>query len=128
MMFYANLDGSFIDHLRDIFPKILYPFQNLCNDQSLLLFKGQAFFKQYIPSKIWCKTLSFVWLWNRVCPKCYYLYGSFNRNKEKWQSKQGYWNTWEYYHYFVWVIFRQSRFDICGQISYPGTIHWFGWK
>ncbi|KAJ8929857.1 hypothetical protein NQ314_017462 [Rhamnusium bicolor] len=28
-----------------------YPFQNLCIDESLVLFKSRIFFKQYIPSK-----------------------------------------------------------------------------
>ncbi|XP_050316027.1 piggyBac transposable element-derived protein 4-like [Anthonomus grandis grandis] len=41
-----------IDHLRDVFTKkTLYPFQDLCIDESLLLFKGRVIFKQYIPSK-----------------------------------------------------------------------------
>jgi len=28
-----------------------YPYEKLCIDESLLLFKGRCYFKQYIPSK-----------------------------------------------------------------------------
>ncbi|XP_071051388.1 piggyBac transposable element-derived protein 4-like [Onthophagus taurus] len=37
--------------LKEIFPKNFTPYQNLCIDKSLLLFKGRLLFKQYIPSK-----------------------------------------------------------------------------
>lgn len=40
-----------VDHLRNAFKQYLNPFQNVCIDESLLLFKGRIFFKQYIPSK-----------------------------------------------------------------------------
>nr|XP_022902691.1 piggyBac transposable element-derived protein 4-like [Onthophagus taurus] len=39
------------DHLRTTFKNSFYPFQNLCIDESLMLYKGRVFFKQYIPSK-----------------------------------------------------------------------------
>ncbi|XP_071052962.1 piggyBac transposable element-derived protein 4-like [Onthophagus taurus] len=37
--------------LKEILPKNFTPYQNLCIDESLLLFKGRLLFKQYIPSK-----------------------------------------------------------------------------
>ena len=40
-----------INHLRDVFGEILVPYQNLCIDESLVLWKGRLSFKQYIPSK-----------------------------------------------------------------------------
>lgn len=40
-----------IDHLKPTFRNVLYPFQNVCIDESLMLFKGRLAFKQYIPSK-----------------------------------------------------------------------------
>ncbi|KAG8238671.1 hypothetical protein J437_LFUL018385 [Ladona fulva] len=40
-----------VDYLRATFRHTLVPFQNLCIDESLMLFKGRLFFKQYIPSK-----------------------------------------------------------------------------
>jgi hypothetical protein len=40
-----------VDHLRNTFKSIFTPFQNLCIDESLVLFKGRLLFKQYIPSK-----------------------------------------------------------------------------
>lgn len=40
-----------VDHLRKVFPDAFYPFKNLCIDESLVLYKGRVFFKQYIPSK-----------------------------------------------------------------------------
>ncbi|KAG8238845.1 hypothetical protein J437_LFUL018294, partial [Ladona fulva] len=40
-----------VDPLRRAFKNTLVPFQNLCIDESLMLFKGRLFFKQYIPSK-----------------------------------------------------------------------------
>lgn len=40
-----------VDHLKKQMKETFYPFQNLCIDESLVLFKGRIFFKQYIPSK-----------------------------------------------------------------------------
>ncbi|XP_050509345.1 piggyBac transposable element-derived protein 4-like [Diabrotica virgifera virgifera] len=40
-----------IDHVRDAFRNAVKPHKELCIDESLLLFKGRLFFKQYIPSK-----------------------------------------------------------------------------
>lgn len=40
-----------VDHLRSAFKQNLHPFQNLCIDESLMLFKGRIGYKQYIPSK-----------------------------------------------------------------------------
>lgn len=40
-----------IDHLRAKFKQDFCPFENLCIDESLLLFRGRVFFRQYIPSK-----------------------------------------------------------------------------
>ena len=40
-----------INHLRNVFGEILVPYQNLCIDESLVLWKGRLSFKQYIPSK-----------------------------------------------------------------------------
>jgi hypothetical protein len=40
-----------IDHLRAKFGEVFYPFQNICIDKSLTLFKGRLAFIQYIPSK-----------------------------------------------------------------------------
>ncbi|XP_017875115.1 piggyBac transposable element-derived protein 4-like [Ceratina calcarata] len=40
-----------IDMLRKNFSKSFYPYQKLCIDESLLLYKGRLSFKQYIPSK-----------------------------------------------------------------------------
>ncbi|KAK2575766.1 hypothetical protein KPH14_003655 [Odynerus spinipes] len=42
---------SIIDRLRNPFSRAFYPNKHLCIDESLLLFKGRCFFKQYIPSK-----------------------------------------------------------------------------
>ncbi|XP_046588357.1 piggyBac transposable element-derived protein 4-like [Neodiprion virginianus] len=42
---------SIIDKLRNSFSRAFYPYKYLCIDESLLLFKGRCFFKQYIPSK-----------------------------------------------------------------------------
>jgi len=39
------------DKLRESFRNALHPFQDLCIDESLLLYKGRLSFKQYIPSK-----------------------------------------------------------------------------
>ncbi|KAG5867349.1 hypothetical protein JTB14_038395 [Gonioctena quinquepunctata] len=40
-----------LDHLRQCFTNSFEPFQNVCIDESLMLFKGRISFKQYIPSK-----------------------------------------------------------------------------
>jgi hypothetical protein len=40
-----------VDHLRERFSQILVPYQNLCIDESLILWKSRLSFKQYIPSK-----------------------------------------------------------------------------
>ncbi|KAJ8928125.1 hypothetical protein NQ314_019351 [Rhamnusium bicolor] len=40
-----------INHLRTCFKNSLEPFQNICIDESLMLFKGRLAFKQFIPSK-----------------------------------------------------------------------------
>lgn len=40
-----------IDHCKYYFKHYLVPFQNICIDESLVLFKGRLFFKQYISSK-----------------------------------------------------------------------------
>ncbi|KAJ8927974.1 hypothetical protein NQ314_019500 [Rhamnusium bicolor] len=40
-----------IDHLRTCFKNSLEPFQNICIDESLMLFKGRLAFKQFIQSK-----------------------------------------------------------------------------
>lgn len=42
---------SVLSTLRKNFQEALSPFQDLCTDESLLLFKGRLTFKQYIPSK-----------------------------------------------------------------------------
>ena len=40
-----------VDHLKNKFKEAFCPFKNLCIDESLLLFRGRVFFRQYIPSK-----------------------------------------------------------------------------
>ncbi|XP_056645803.1 piggyBac transposable element-derived protein 4-like [Diorhabda sublineata] len=40
-----------VDHLKHTFRETFIPYQNICIDESLMLFKGRLFFKQYIPSK-----------------------------------------------------------------------------
>lgn len=40
-----------VDYLKTAFRKSLHPGQNLCIDESLMLFKGRISYKQYIPSK-----------------------------------------------------------------------------
>ncbi|CAK9829700.1 PiggyBac transposable element-derived protein 4 [Anthophora retusa] len=40
-----------VDMLRKNFNQSFYPYQELCIDESLLLYKGRLSFKQYIPSK-----------------------------------------------------------------------------
>ncbi|EFN67636.1 PiggyBac transposable element-derived protein 4, partial [Camponotus floridanus] len=40
-----------VDMLRKAFSQSFYPYQQLCIDESLLLYKGRLSFKQYIPSK-----------------------------------------------------------------------------
>lgn len=42
---------SIIDRLRNSFSWSFYPYQHLCIDENLLLFKGQCFSKHFIPSK-----------------------------------------------------------------------------
>ena len=43
--------SSISSRLQKSFKNSFYPFQNLCTDESLLLFKGRLSFKQYIPAK-----------------------------------------------------------------------------
>lgn len=40
-----------VEHLKKTFRETFIPYQNICIDESLMLFKGRLFFKQYIPSK-----------------------------------------------------------------------------
>lgn len=40
-----------VEQLRTSFKNAFYPYEKLCIDESLLLFKGRCYFKQYIPSK-----------------------------------------------------------------------------
>ena len=40
-----------LEKLKTSFKAAFYPFEKLCIDESLLLFKGRCYFKQYIPSK-----------------------------------------------------------------------------
>ncbi|CAK9816580.1 PiggyBac transposable element-derived protein 4 [Anthophora quadrimaculata] len=40
-----------IDLLKNSFAQSFYPYQDLCIDESLMLFKGRCYFKQFIPSK-----------------------------------------------------------------------------
>lgn len=40
-----------LTHIQKTYQDTLYPFENLCIDESLMLFKGRLSFKQYIPSK-----------------------------------------------------------------------------
>ena len=40
-----------VRHMQERFRQLFKPFQNLCVDESLLLWKGRLSFKQYIPSK-----------------------------------------------------------------------------
>lgn len=42
---------SIIDRLQNSFSRSFYPYQHLCIDENLLLFKGQCFSKHFIPSK-----------------------------------------------------------------------------
>lgn len=42
---------AIVDHLRNKFKEGFVPNKNLCIDESLMLFRGRIFFKQYIPSK-----------------------------------------------------------------------------
>ena len=39
------------DHLRNVFPNVHYPSKNLVIDESLVLWRGNISFRQYIPSK-----------------------------------------------------------------------------
>ena len=51
---------SVVQHLKEKFKRIMIPYRNLCVDESLILWKGRLYFKQYIPSKIFvlcnCRT------------------------------------------------------------------------
>ena len=40
-----------LTHLQTVYENEFYPFENVCIDESLMLFKGRLSFKQYIPSK-----------------------------------------------------------------------------
>lgn len=40
-----------IDYLKPTFRNVLYPFKNVCINESLMFFKGRLAYKQYIPSK-----------------------------------------------------------------------------
>jgi hypothetical protein len=40
-----------VDRLRNVFSEVFIPFQNICIDESLMLFRGRLLFLQYIPSK-----------------------------------------------------------------------------
>ncbi|CAK9832794.1 PiggyBac transposable element-derived protein 4 [Anthophora retusa] len=40
-----------VTELKNAFSKSFYPYEYLCIDESLLLYKGRLFFKQYIPTK-----------------------------------------------------------------------------
>lgn len=40
-----------IDILKNSFSQSFYPYKDLCIDESLMLFKGRCYFKQFIPSK-----------------------------------------------------------------------------
>lgn len=40
-----------LEKLKTSFKTAFYPYEKLCIDESLLLFKGRCYFKQYIPSK-----------------------------------------------------------------------------
>ncbi|XP_026673061.1 piggyBac transposable element-derived protein 4 [Ceratina calcarata] len=40
-----------IDTLKNSFSQSFYPYKHLCIDESLMLFKGRCYFKQFIPSK-----------------------------------------------------------------------------
>lgn len=40
-----------INHFKERIRELFYPFQDICIDESLILWKGRLYFKQYIPSK-----------------------------------------------------------------------------
>jgi hypothetical protein len=40
-----------VTHLLEKYKAAMYPFEKVCIDESLMLFKGSLAFKQYIPSK-----------------------------------------------------------------------------
>jgi len=40
-----------LDKLKTSFKTASYPYEKLCIDESLLLFKGRCYFKQYIPKE-----------------------------------------------------------------------------
>lgn len=42
---------NIVDHARVTFKESFTPYKELCIDESLMLYKGRLFFKQYIPSK-----------------------------------------------------------------------------
>jgi hypothetical protein len=42
---------SLLDHCRKIFKETMLPNENLCIDESIIVFKGRLIFKQFIPSK-----------------------------------------------------------------------------
>ncbi|UYV79603.1 hypothetical protein LAZ67_17003232 [Cordylochernes scorpioides] len=42
---------SVVDHMKSAYKNAFKPFQDVCIDESLVLFKGRLGFKQYIPSK-----------------------------------------------------------------------------
>ena len=42
---------SIVQHLKDKFRRIMVPYRDLCMDESLMLWKGRLYFKQYIQSK-----------------------------------------------------------------------------
>ena len=39
------------DHLRSVFPNVHYPSKNLVIDESLVLWRGNISFRQYLPKK-----------------------------------------------------------------------------
>lgn len=40
-----------VEYIKNKFRENFIPYQNICIDESILLFKGRLFFKQYVPSK-----------------------------------------------------------------------------
>lgn len=58
-----------VDHLKNTFRESFISYHNVCIDESLLLFKGRLFFKQYIPS-YFCH----VRLQNGLRSRFYYLH------------------------------------------------------
>ena len=43
-----------VENLRKKFEKAVIPWENLCIDENLMLWKGRLSFKQYVPSKRHC--------------------------------------------------------------------------